>query len=750
MNRREVFIAILICVMFIGQTLSSSAIPDIGLHPIQLYAGDPSLTGVYDDYGVDTDSDGYYDYLAIDVQVDATQDGYYEVYVEGLNTTLYDYISVYNTTIVEDLSVGVHIITVYLSGEEIYDSGKNGPYMINYIELYFENDTEYVYEEYDYPYTTGTYDYTDFEHPIPESYLTDEYSDYGLDTNGNGKYEFLIIEVGFNATTANLYEVTVTLLVNMTPIFNTTETNILTPGVYSIPVYLPGPELYATGVDGPYSVWEAAIQSDTDYDYAIGPYTTGAYSYTDFEPPAAAPKSSFTGSFDDYGEDYDEDGTYDVLVIEVQVNITESGYYDISIMGLVSSEERLIYMLDEEKERFDGPGLYWVTLMFPGEEIYDSGQDGPYRLYRVFMESDQGLVTLYEPYTTDSYSYTDFDVPPVYPYATGTYSDDVVDADSDTRYDYLVITVEVNVTMESDISVTVADLNPSEGGWINIENTTDAGSLTVGVYNISVYLLGQEIFLSETNGPYNLWSVEVVSDSNSEFAFPDYNTASYNYTDFEAALVIKRLSPLSADVLANTDVSIIWTTNLESTSEVYIRPAYGTYVQWTGAAGLEHNVLVTSLTEGVDYYYYISSYYSAEGLRVNSTVQSFIIASGIGFSEHDYNFVIDRDYNQELIISVRNYDDEPHKLLLTAENPYDDLIIDFIGNGSIDRPVYISAGETFLVHLVAHAQDAMENVYYLNLKLTNLPATPEEETFLDYSSLNLTINPDIYVNFTFV
>jgi hypothetical protein len=736
------FFAILLCLILVEPAFSNEVIYSKEFSVFKLSNGDSSLTGNYNDYGVDTDGDGKYNYLAIDVEVDAAQSGYYEIYVEGLNSTLYNYVSVYNTTIIEDLSIGVHNVTVYLSGESIYDEGVDGPYTVNYVELYFDNITEIIIDESDYMYTTQSYLYTDFDAPgevTPEPYLTDEYSDYGVDLNSNGKYEYLVIEVGFNATYAGEYEVTVSLLINSTPIMNGTTTDILDVGVYSIPVYLSGTAIFDTGVDGPYGVWDASIQSGSHYDYELGPYTTSSYSYTDFEAPEYVPESTLTGDFSDYGLDTDGNSKFDYLVIEVEVNITAvNELYEVLIIGLITSEERELSISNTTTQYIETPGVYEIAVFLSGEEIYSSDQNGPYRLRYVFVESDSCQDMMNEPYTTSYYSYTDFDAPPVYPFVTDKYDSDVLDTDSDSRFDYLIISVEINVTLASEISVTVSNLRPlDESGRIVIENTTNAGYITEGLHNISVFLPGNEIFISEKNGPYMLWSVSVESDWWTDYSYPDYTTPFYEYTQFEPALIIRNLLPAGGDIISTNNVTFIWSTNLNSTTEVYVKEEGGEYNQYTGEPGKEHVLEVQSFAEDITYYFYVSSYSEDEVLRTNSTIQSFYIGSGIGFSHNEYEFIIDRDYNQLLTIAVQNFDDEPHKLLLSIESLYDDLFLGFTGNGSIDHPVYVTPQQILYVTLVVHAQDAMGNSYYLNMELVNLAPSPEEELIVDYSLLNL-------------
>ncbi|MGY5874275.1 MAG: hypothetical protein RTU30_00890 [Candidatus Thorarchaeota archaeon] len=301
MKLKRGILVVIVCVLFLLPLVTNDFdIPRL-MSKTKLSQDPPTLTGVFDDYGVDTDSDGKFDFLAIDVQVQVTVVGEYTVYIEYLNGSG-AFINVYNETVVDILSVGIQYITVYLNGEAIHDRGADGPYTIEYVELYFDNGTHWADDYLEYPYTTGAYSYTDFDTPGPtidDPYLTGVYSEYGVDTNGNGKYDYLAIDVEFNATLTGTYDVYAGELWsdNGTYIIvtNSTEFEVLTPGVYTATVYLDGREIYTSGANGPYSVWSAAIQLGTKTDTEFTPILTRYYDYTDFESPEEIEQSTLTG-----------------------------------------------------------------------------------------------------------------------------------------------------------------------------------------------------------------------------------------------------------------------------------------------------------------------------------------------------------------------------------------------------------------------------------------------------------------------
>jgi len=248
---------------------------------------EPYLTGVYSDYGLDLDVDGTFEYLAIDVEINATVAGNYSVTVDGLTNSTHE-IPVWNKTDSGYLTEGVHRITVLLSGPNIFSSRINGPYTLDQVvlECYPYSDVE------DSPYTTAFYDYRQFA--APTAYLTGAYSDYGLDLDSDGKFEYLVFTIEMNVTVGGTYRVgLMDLLDSLGNHIQVTKsiTWELEPGVQNVSVYIYGPTLFSSGANGPYiisylylrdSAFNLLDQRDEPYE------TVNAYSYADFEEPMSA------------------------------------------------------------------------------------------------------------------------------------------------------------------------------------------------------------------------------------------------------------------------------------------------------------------------------------------------------------------------------------------------------------------------------------------------------------------------------
>lgn len=123
------------------------------------------LTGVIFDQGVDTDADGSFDYLEVEVQVNVSDPGTYVLYVSGLLDANSSYISVWDSKTIY-LDAGVQTVKLYVYGPQIYVTRRN-PTTVSHISL---SEKQYTYYRYydslsDVP-LSKEYLYTQFDVPF--------------------------------------------------------------------------------------------------------------------------------------------------------------------------------------------------------------------------------------------------------------------------------------------------------------------------------------------------------------------------------------------------------------------------------------------------------------------------------------------------------------------------------------------------------------------------------------------------------
>lgn len=115
------------------------------------------FSGKYNDYGVDEDSDGLYDYLVIEAELNVGESGNYS----GA-AWLYA-----NETVIVKISgsgylgKGIQTIDLVFDGVSIYEKGIDGPYTLMYFTLRDENGSLVNYGW--NIYNTSAYNYTEFQ-----------------------------------------------------------------------------------------------------------------------------------------------------------------------------------------------------------------------------------------------------------------------------------------------------------------------------------------------------------------------------------------------------------------------------------------------------------------------------------------------------------------------------------------------------------------------------------------------------------
>jgi hypothetical protein len=143
------------------------------------------LTGNIYDWGDDKDGDETFNYLVIGVEINVTESGTYSVYVSGLQDKYWNWIYVWGSKS-GYFDVGLGVLNVSLSGYTIRASQLN-PMYVNYVSL----SADYPSSLYNVA-LSREYLYTEFDAP---ALLTGVVFDEGLDTDGDGAFNFLELRV---------------------------------------------------------------------------------------------------------------------------------------------------------------------------------------------------------------------------------------------------------------------------------------------------------------------------------------------------------------------------------------------------------------------------------------------------------------------------------------------------------------------------------------------------------------------------
>ena len=247
--------------------------------------GTATFTGTIFDEGLDTDNDGLFNYLRLGVEVNVTVAGNYTVSIGGLFNSSFGYVSipVENTT---TLDTGVSVVYLKMDGITIYAYELN-PFAAAGINIYDENHTQLASLP-DLQFSEE-YLYTDFQSSTPKiASLTGIITDEGLDTDDDGYFNYLRLEVEVNVTVPGTYDISVAGIHDTTyssmAIF-VKNTMYLDAGVHVVYLYMDGTSIYVTelnpnGIIG-VNVYDA---NGTQIDALNDALLSKTYLHTEFQP----------------------------------------------------------------------------------------------------------------------------------------------------------------------------------------------------------------------------------------------------------------------------------------------------------------------------------------------------------------------------------------------------------------------------------------------------------------------------------
>jgi hypothetical protein len=463
----------------------------------------------HSDYGLDTDSDTYYNFLVVEVVVNVSSPGNYELRGE-LRDSLGNYIeNKYNYTF---LAAGIQTVELRFEGWKIYSNGDNGSYIVN---LWLRDDSFNTIDT--DTYTTSSYTYDEFQ--PPPAMFEPPHSDYGLDTDSDIYYNFLVVNVMVKVTGAGFYDIRGWLYDSFwNNIVYDSNYTFLNVGLQIVELRYEGLSINLHGENGPYYL-DLEIRDDfgnyLDYDT----YTTNSYMYDEFQPPSAL----FEPPHSDYGIDTDSDTFYNFLVVEVEVNVSSPGNYE--IRGRLF-DSLWNHIENRYNNTFLNTGIQTVELRFEGWRIYSNGDNGSYNVE--LRLRDGSFITIdTDTYTTNSYTYDEFQRPPAI--FAPPHTDYGLDTDSDTLFDYLIVEIMVDVSVAGDY---ILEGYLLDSFFNNIEYDSNYTFLNTGIQIVELRFEGWRIYNNGVDGPFTV-DLYIYDQSWNRLDSDTYTTSSYTYLEFQ-------------------------------------------------------------------------------------------------------------------------------------------------------------------------------------------------------------------------
>ncbi len=207
--------------------------------------------------------------------------------------------------------------------------------------------------------------------------------------------------------------------------------------------------------------------------------------------------------------------------------------------------------------------------------------------------------------------------------------------------------------------------------------------------------------------------------------------------------IVKIISPRSINsVLASNTLVVTFKSNVPINGTIYFRDVSSS--SWTiiryGELSRDtfYRIPIGGLSSGHRYMFYIeavSEYgsYTSPMYYVNVTVS-------VVFVDHELNVTINRDYNQLVYVKVRNLDYMyPHAIYAKIIESSPELIVDFVGPGSIDTVEKVGSGKFVTLMLVIHAADTTRNNYTITAMLVNL-----DSNATDYMVIHVYVKEPVF------
>ncbi|MEM4265102.1 MAG: hypothetical protein QW505_04925, partial [Thermoplasmata archaeon] len=456
------------------------------------------------DYGEDTNSNGLYDNLVVDVSVDTSVEGSYWIF-----GSLYDFLSndIGSAYAYVNLPVGTSTVPLRFEGLPIYLNGVDGPYVVN---LQISDDLgRFLSSD---AHITSPYLCTEFEQP--GALFSTPHSDYGIDSDSNGRYDGLAIDVSVTATIEGFYRIQAIL-------FDASSNYISSVGFDTFYLYV-GPNIctlefswqsiYSHGVDGPYYITlelqdASWVTLDSDDHWTAG-YLVSEFEYAVFSPPHS-----------DSGRDTNSNGMYDELIVNASVDVSSENWYRIEAtlrdgMGLwIGSASVRVYLAS---------GSSVVVLVFDGVAIRSHGVDGPYNV-DLLIRDDSSTLLNSDTHSTAAYLYTDFEYVPPGAVFLPPHSDYGNDTNSNGLYEMLCVAVSVNVVTEGWYHVYSILYDKFFHG---IQNYWSDHYLLTGHQTITLAFSGYMISRNGVDGPYHV-GMDIYDSTWAWCDSDTYLTASY-------------------------------------------------------------------------------------------------------------------------------------------------------------------------------------------------------------------------------
>lgn len=476
---------------------------------------------------IDANSDGVFDFLVANAQVEIDSAGVFSVSPllarNGMLVTSQSELNLMSPSgaHIDAPTPGIYDVTVQFSGEGIFESGLDGPYDLQ-LSL-FEGSTLLD------TITAGTaaYSHTQFGE-LPALIVSS--SDQGFDFDFDGRLDYIQANVGINVRTDGNYVLFASMSAGSTTIGTVgtiAESQDFVAGAGSYTLILDTAEIRRAGEPGPYTLEYTLVNTETGVSISES-FETSPYLLEDMALTLVTP----TGPLLDEGVDTNDNNLFDFLHVEFEAQLADSGTFLVS--GALTNQQGATYAYTQISQ-FYWPGPNNIILSFDGPTIHNLALDGPYQLEVVVRDAtthdELDRVILADP--TGIYSHVEFDDDILGdPSFSGVISEVGIDTNGNSAFELLDIAFQVDGFPFGlyEWSARLVDLNGEE-----IEIASESGFLTLGQFYLPLIFDGYAIGQNGLYGPFLIRDLTVFSnDTGASLIVAEVGeTLAYNANQFE-------------------------------------------------------------------------------------------------------------------------------------------------------------------------------------------------------------------------
>jgi hypothetical protein len=462
------------------------------------------FTGIFYDYGVDTDISGdpRFDYFELAFEVNVIEEGWYRIYGYLYADEGGDSYYLYNYEGTVNLSPGLYNLTCKVDSYWFFSHSSGASVYVDYIYLYqwFDGygDARAGYDG-DNRYLSRTYYHSEFD-PPPIAFSENGFFDYGEDTDSNGRFDHITVEIELNVTEAGTYYINgrIYCVTGGDSFYFGSDYMELSVGLHNYTFQIEptwvrnhqdGSEFY---INYMYLYQYIPSEGDVQRGYTgVTQYFSRIYYHNDFDPPDAW----VMNVLEFYPMDFNSDGLYDVYRVVYEVNVTVSSL-DLNIYTQLAEQNTNNFITSTSLDIYDLTfGMHNISIDFRGDELYSSGftnglQISRYELWRI---SDWTLVDEFSGTTPLTILYTYVDFNPEYFPLIRIYDISV----TENQFDQ----VEINVTILRYSSEAVDQVRvEAEFNWYYMSRIYMGGNFEIWTYTYSPSSIDTYFFIVYASG----------------------------------------------------------------------------------------------------------------------------------------------------------------------------------------------------------------------------------------------------------